>query len=199
YYRKKKQVSAENDESPLVRSILDAKENLNERFVIGRGAHGIVYKASANEEEHYALKKLDFVGWNRASASMVREIQTVTTIRHQNLNAYSTIMKPESYVYSYGVVLLELLTRNKALDTSFPEVTVIVRWVNSTWINDKSIDNILVRNILEKTRVSLSLKDEVTKVLLLALQCTRTDPNERPSMRDVVKVLKDANSRGKSK
>ena len=45
-------------------------------------------------------------------------------------NAYTTTNSRESDVYSYGVVLLELITRKKAAesDPSFMEGTIVVDW-----------------------------------------------------------------------
>ncbi|KAI3857321.1 hypothetical protein MKX03_028981 [Papaver bracteatum] len=71
--------------SSLLNKVMVATENLNERFIIGRGAHGIVFKASLSADEVYALKKLEFIGNKGASVSMIREIKTVWEIRHRNL------------------------------------------------------------------------------------------------------------------
>ena len=105
-------------------------------------------------------------------------------------NAFTTTSSMEADVYSYGVVLLELITRKQAVDPSFTEETDIVSWVTSLWSNTAEINEIvdpsLVRELLNST-----VKEQVVKVLLVALRCIEKDPNKRPTMRDVVKQLLD--------
>ncbi|OVA04439.1 Protein kinase domain [Macleaya cordata] len=94
-------------------------------------------------------------------------------------------------VYSYGVVLLELITRKKALDPSFPEDTNIAKWVFSTWNSNKAIEDIVDPSLVDEF-VDSAVMVEVIKVMLVALRCTSKDPSHRRTMRDVVKQLKDA-------
>ena len=96
-------------------------------------------------------------------------------------------------VYSYGVVLLELITRKKALDPSFTEGTAIVGWVRSVWNITEDINRIANSSLGEEFLSSYSIKDQVINVLLMALRCTEEEPSKRPSMRDVVRQLVKAN------
>lgn len=108
-------------------------------------------------------------------------------------NAFKTANSVESDVYSYGVVLLELITRKKALDPSFMEQTDIVGWVRSVWSNTEKIDRIVDSSLVEELLDS-NIRDQIVDVLLVAFSCTHKDPKMRPTMRDVVKQLLDVNS-----
>lgn len=108
-------------------------------------------------------------------------------------NAFKTENSVESDVYSYGVVLLELITRKKALDPSFMEQTDIVGWVRSAWSNTEKIDRIVDSSLVEELLDS-NIRDQIVDVLLVAFSCTHNDPKMRPTMRDVVKQLLDVNS-----
>ena len=101
-------------------------------------------------------------------------------------------------MYSYGVVLLELITRKKALDPSFREEVDIVGWVRSVWNNTKETDQIVDSSLVDEFLDS-SVMEQVIDVLLLALRCAAKDPSRRPTMRDVVKRLEDANAQSRSK
>jgi len=65
--------------------VLEATENLNDRYIIGRGAHGIVYKAIINQQA-CAVKKFEF-GLNKQKwrSIMENEIEVLRGLRHQNL------------------------------------------------------------------------------------------------------------------
>ncbi|XP_072981258.1 uncharacterized protein [Typha angustifolia] len=301
--------SLHDGSSLLFNKVMEATENLNEKYVLGRGAHGTVYRASVSPEKVYAVKKIVFSSQQGANASMIREIQTVGRIRHRNLvklvdfwlrrdyglilydymengslhdvlheikpppvlqwntryqialgtaqglaylhndcnpaiihrdikpknilldkdmephiadfgiaklidqisaspqssvimgtigymspeTAFTTRKSKESDVYSYGVVLLELITRKKALDPSFPENNDITSWVQSTLGGSGEIEEISEPNIFDELMGSADM-EEVHKVLLLALRCTSKEASERPSMRNVVKELTDIKS-----
>lgn len=107
-------------------------------------------------------------------------------------NAYTKAKSKESDVYSYGVVLLELITRKKALDSSFTEGTDIVSWSRSTWSHTEEISRIADLSLAEESCDS-NLMDKVIDVFLVALRCTEREPRNRPTMRDVVKQLLKAN------
>ncbi|KAK6118719.1 hypothetical protein DH2020_047524 [Rehmannia glutinosa] len=300
-------VSAEEGASSLLNQVIRATENLNDRYVIGRGAHGTVYKVTLGPTKVYALKKLAFAGFKGGNASMVREIQTVGNVRHRNLvkledfwlrKDYGLILysymtngslydilhetnpplplewnvrykialgtahgleylhfdcdpviihrdiKPmnilldsefephisdfgiaklldesvgfdnmqqgsrhywlhgsrsskESDVYAYGVVLLELLTRKRALDPSFGPEMDIVGWARSVWNETEDVEAIVDSNLTDEF-IDSSIKEQVKDVVLVALRCTEKEANKRPSMRDVVKLLIVANSRSRS-
>lgn len=84
--RKSKQevdISGKEGPSLLLNKVMDATANLSDRFIIGRGAHGVVYKASVVPGKAYAVKKLAFT--ENKNKSMHREIQTLGKIRHRNL------------------------------------------------------------------------------------------------------------------
>lgn len=112
-------------------------------------------------------------------------------------NAFTPAKSVESDVYSYGVVLLELITRKKALDPSFVEQTDIVGFVRSVWSNVEEIDQI-VDSSLKEELLDSSIMDQVVDVLMVAFRCTDKDPRKRPTMRDVVKQILDANPQVKS-
>jgi tRNA A-37 threonylcarbamoyl transferase component Bud32 len=78
-------VSAREGQSSLLIKVMEATENLNDRYIIGRGAHGTVYRASLDEDKDLAVKKLVFAGHEGRRLSMVRELQTLGKIRHRNL------------------------------------------------------------------------------------------------------------------
>lgn len=103
-------------------------------------------------------------------------------------NAYTTTKGKETDVYSYGVVLLELISRKKALDPSFVEGMDIVNWARAVWEETGVVDDIVDSELASEISNSNVMK-QVTKVLLVALRCTERDPRTRPTMRDVVKYL----------
>lgn len=119
-------------------------------------------------------------------------------------NAFTTKKSKESDVYSYGVILLELITRKRALDPSFKgeeeEEEDIVRWSQSKWRErGEEIENVVDEGLLDELMVDSSIKEQVIGVFLVALKCTEKDPTRRPSMRDVVKQLMDVSSVNRSK
>lgn len=106
-------------------------------------------------------------------------------------NAYTTTRSKESDVYSYGVVLLELITRKMAVDPAFTGETDMVGWVRSFWNKGADIKQI-VDSSLEAELLDLTIKEQVADVLQVALRCTEKDSSKRPTMRDVVKQILDA-------
>ncbi|KAL9298054.1 hypothetical protein ACSQ67_023950 [Phaseolus vulgaris] len=154
--------------------------------IIGRGAHGVIYKVEFDQDNVFVIKKFPFSDNNDRITSMTTEIKTTAMIEHRNLtiplhcnlslflvqvgyiapeNAYSTVMSTKSDVYSYGVVLLELISRKKVVDDpSFVEGTDLVGWVTSTREKTKGIDGI-VDSGLEEELLASNLREEVEQML----------------------------------
>ncbi|KAJ0096934.1 hypothetical protein Patl1_28439 [Pistacia atlantica] len=109
--------------------------------------------------------------------------------------AYTSKVTEKSDVYSFGVVLMEIITGKRPNDPFFGENKDIVTWVteaalsfpeseSGNWLGD-------LRQIVDpKMNPSSSDYEEIEKVLRVALLCTSTFPNKRPSMRKVVELLK---------
>lgn len=111
--------------------------------------------------------------------------------------AYTLKVNEKSDVYSYGVVLLELITGKRPNDTSFGENKDIVKWVIETALKTPEEDSsaILGNNYRDfvDPRMNNASKydyDDIEKVLNVALMCTSSLPINRPSMRRVVELLK---------
>jgi len=92
-------------------------------------------------------------------------------------------------VYSYGVVVLELITRKKAsMDLSFAEGMDIVSWVKCHAAEDYV--NSVVDEGLQDELIESQAKSEIMGTIRIALQCTVAKAEERPSMRQVVQMLR---------
>lgn len=105
--------------------------------------------------------------------------------------AYTMKVTEKCDIYSYGVVLLELLTGKipvQPLDQGGDLVT---------WARNYVRNHSLTSGILDSR---LELEDERTvnhmiSVLKIALMCTSMSPFDRPSMREVVLMLIESNER----
>ncbi|CAM6037214.1 unnamed protein product [Sphagnum compactum] len=92
----------------------------------------------------------------------------------------------KSNVYSYGVILLELLTGRKPVNPSCSDATDLVAWVHSTSSRDETPEQVLDANI---STVSFKARQEMLLVLKIAILCTLVSPSERPEMKEVVNML----------
>lgn len=99
--------------------------------------------------------------------------------------AYSLKVTEKSDVYSFGVVLLELLTGRSPTGPQFGEGKDIVYWV-STQLNEPNVGDIF------DPRISVTGTDDMIKLLRIAILCTAKLPSLRPTMREVVNMLIDA-------
>lgn len=108
---------------------------------------------------------------------------------------YTLKVDEKSDIYSYGVVLLELLTGKTPLDPSFGESIDIVEWVRTKVKDNKTVDEVLDASIAGQCK---PVQEEMLLVLRVALLCTAKLPKERPSMRDVLMMLGEAKPRRKS-
>lgn len=98
--------------------------------------------------------------------------------------AYTLRVNEKSDIYSFGVVILELVTGRRPVDPEFGEKD-LVKWVCTT-IDQKGVDHVL------DSRLDSCFKEEICKVLNIGLMCTSPLPINRPAMRRVVKMLQEA-------
>ncbi|KAJ7965413.1 receptor-like protein kinase 2 [Quillaja saponaria] len=102
---------------------------------------------------------------------------------------YSLKITEKSDVYSYGVVLLEVLTGMQPTDNRIPDGAHIVTWVH-TEIREKKKEftSILDKQLLSQCGTRIQ---EMLQVLGVALLCVNPSPEERPAMKDVAAMLKE--------
>lgn len=98
--------------------------------------------------------------------------------------AYTLRVNEKSDIYSFGVVLLELVTGRLPVDPPEFGEKDLVKWVCS----QKEVDHVI------DPKLDSCFKEEICRVLNIALQCTTSLPISRPSMRRVVKLLQEVSS-----
>ncbi|CAN1234904.1 LRR receptor-like serine/threonine-protein kinase RGI1 [Linum perenne] len=102
---------------------------------------------------------------------------------------YSLRITEKSDVYSYGVVLLEILTGKQPTDSQIPEGAHIVNWVNKELREKRrEFTTVLDQQLVIRSGTQLQ---EMVQVLGVALLCVNPSPGERPTMKDVAAMLKE--------
>lgn len=85
--------------------------------------------------------------------------------------------------------MLEILTGRRSVDAEYGEGNSIVDWVKSKMKTKNDIFQVLDKN---------GVREEMMLLLRVALLCTSRNPGDRPSMRDVVSMLLQAQPKRKS-
>jgi serine/threonine protein kinase len=91
-------------------------------------------------------------------------------------------------IYSFGVVLLELITGRSPVQPLEQGGDLV------SWVRRAIYDKVPTLELFDK-RLDLSLHkmtEEMSLVLKIALFCTSTTPLNRPTMREVVVMMLDA-------
>ncbi|KAL3610116.1 hypothetical protein D5086_001136, partial [Populus alba] len=108
--------------------------------------------------------------------------------------AYTLQVDEKSDIYSYGVVLMEIISGKRSVDAEFGDGNSIVDWVRSKIKTKDGINDILDKNAGASIA---SVREEMMQMLRIALLCTSQNPADRPSMRDVVLMLQAAKPKRK--
>lgn len=100
--------------------------------------------------------------------------------------AYTCRVTEKNDVYSFGAVLMELVTGKRPMEAEFGENHDIVYWVCN---NIRSREDAL--ELVDPT-IAKHVKEDAMKVLKIATLCTGKIPASRPSMRMLVQMLEEA-------
>ncbi|CAH9081273.1 unnamed protein product [Cuscuta epithymum] len=96
---------------------------------------------------------------------------------------YTLRVNEKSDIYSFGVVILELVTGRLPIDPEFGDKD-IVKWTCTT-LDQNGVDHVI------DSKLDSCFKEEICKVMNIGLLCTSPLPANRPSMRRVVKMLQE--------
>lgn len=89
-------------------------------------------------------------------------------------------------VYSFGVILMEMISGRRAIDNRQPDENIhLVTWFRRMLLNKESFQKLIDPTI----DVDEEALDSFRTVAELAGHCTSREPNQRPDMGHVVNVL----------
>ncbi|KAG9149327.1 hypothetical protein Leryth_003292 [Lithospermum erythrorhizon] len=99
---------------------------------------------------------------------------------------YGYMMKitEKSDVYSYGVVVLEVLTGKQPIDPTIPDGLHIVDWVRQKRCQPEVLDESL------RSRTEGEI-EEMIQTLGVAMLCVNPSPYDRPTMKDIAAMLNE--------
>lgn len=91
-------------------------------------------------------------------------------------------------IYSFGVVLLELITGQSPIQP-LEQGGDLVNWVRRSMQNMTPVSKIFDQRLDLKSRRTV---EEMSLLLKIALFCTSESPFDRPTMREVIAMMLDA-------
>ncbi|XP_020587090.1 leucine-rich repeat receptor-like tyrosine-protein kinase PXC3 isoform X2 [Phalaenopsis equestris] len=100
--------------------------------------------------------------------------------------AYTMQVTAPGNVYSFGVVLLEILTTRLPVDEVFGEGVDLVKWVHGASGRGETPEQIMDARL---STVSFTWRKQMLAALKVAMLCTDTFPSKRPKMKKVVEML----------
>ncbi|GFS44753.1 leucine-rich receptor-like protein kinase family protein [Actinidia rufa] len=156
-------------------------ECLKENNIIGRGGAGIVYRGEMPNREHVAVKKL--LGISKGSShdnGLSAEIQTLDFGLAKFLHSTGTSECMSAIAGSYGYIAPVGDFGQEGMD--------IVQWakIETNWRKEG-----VVKIIDDRLNKKVPL-DEAMQVFFVAMLCVQEHGVERPTMREVVQMLAQA-------
>ncbi|KAF7140610.1 hypothetical protein RHSIM_Rhsim06G0236300 [Rhododendron simsii] len=181
-----------------------ATEDFNPANKLGEGGFGPVFKGTLNDGRVIAVKRLS-VASHQGKSQFIAEIATISAVQHRNLvKLYGCCIEGEKRllvgylapeyamrghltekadVFGFGVVALEIVSGRLNSDSNLEEEKIyLLEWAWRLHENDCEVE-LVDANLLEFD------KEEVKRVIGVALLCTQTSPQLRPSMSRAVAML----------
>ncbi|KAM6551925.1 hypothetical protein CsatB_001733 [Cannabis sativa] len=190
-----------------------ATKNFSEQNKLGEGGFGDVYKGSLKNGKIVAVKKLAIGKTERGKADFESEVRLISNVHHRNLvrllgccNSGPQLLLVYEYMpnssldrflfekadtYSYGVVVLEIISGQKSTEIKAENDSDSQYLLQRAWNlyeNKKHIEL-----VDEKLEVDEYEKETVKKIIEIALMCVQSSPALRPTMSEVVVLLKTKN------
>ncbi|KAJ0817059.1 putative protein kinase RLK-Pelle-LRR-XI-1 family [Helianthus annuus] len=107
------------------------------------------------------------------------------------MNGYTMNITEKSDVYSYGVVLLEILSGRSAVENQVREGSHIVEWVKKKMGSFEPAVTILDAKL---QRMPDQMVQEMLQALGIAMFCVNSSPADRPTMKEMVALLMEVKS-----
>jgi serine/threonine protein kinase len=101
----------------------------------------------------------------------------------------------KSDIYSFGVVLMELLTGRRPIEPEYGETQDIVGWIRERLCSNSGVEELLDAGVVGRVD---HVREEMLLLPRIAVLCTAKSPKDQPTMRDVVTMLGEAKPRRKS-
>nr|ABK24841.1 unknown [Picea sitchensis] len=135
---------------------------------------------------------VSFCKWTGVICSRHRQRVVSLDVSYMGLEEYGLDghVTTKGDVYSYGIVLLEMLTGKKPTDNMFVEGMDLQKWVGNSFPNQlgEIVDNSLLRRTTTSNQVDKDLNC-LSQSITMGLLCTKDAPKERPTMMDIVGTL----------
>ncbi|KAL0004461.1 hypothetical protein SO802_012022 [Lithocarpus litseifolius] len=147
------------------------------------GLHGTISPHIANLS---FLVSLDLKN-NSFSGFLPHEISHLHRLRKLSLKnnlLEEGRVSTKSDIYSYGIILLEIITRKKPTDEMFVGELAMRQWIASLPDRIEVVDDGLLK--IENERDVTSIQTVLLSILELGLRCSEESPDERPDIKDVV-------------
>ncbi|KAF5202602.1 Leucine-rich repeat receptor protein kinase ems1 [Thalictrum thalictroides] len=166
--------------------LLEATNGFHNDSMIGSGGFGDVYRAQLKDGSVVAVKKLIHIS-GQGDREFTAEMETIGTPGYVPPEYYQSFRcSTKGDVYSYGVVLLELLTGRQPTDSADFGDNNLVGWV-------KQHAKLKISDVFdpELMKEDPSLEIELLQHLKVACACLDDRPWRRPTMIQVMAMFKE--------
>jgi len=142
-----------------------------------------IHLKSMNEPQIGDIELYKIIDPSKSSGSLSTIAGTVGYIPPEY--AYTMRLTMAGNVYSFGVILLELLTAKPSVSDG----TELAKWALSLSVRPEQREKVLDTRV---SRTSVGAHSQMLSVLNVALACVAFSPDTRPKMRNVLRLLINA-------